>query len=166
MSVIAACLHAAKDLYELRSRYSDASITITAIYSESMIISASLSQVQGLLLRDALQRKPDLRSAFDTALTGCMVVFSCLDDEVRGLIGKAASGSDLDRMDRVRIVWKEDRMKELLQQLRGQQTALLLLIQGLQMYVYARRLFYVRTQACLGSRFRTSNVCSKTTAQC
>lgn len=131
--MIAACLHTAKDLYELRSRYSDASITITAIYSESIIISASLSRVQDLLLRDALQGRPDLRSAFDTALTGCMVVFSCLDDEVRGLVGKAASGSDLDWTDKVKIVWKEDTMKELLQQLRGQQTALLLLIQGLQM---------------------------------
>ncbi|OCK78595.1 hypothetical protein K432DRAFT_406322 [Lepidopterella palustris CBS 459.81] len=133
MSVIGDCLRTAKDLYDLRSRYSNASITITAIYSESMVISASLSQVQSLLLRDALQNKPELHAAFDTALTGCMVVFSCLDEEVRDLATKVEDRNDLNWKDKAKLLWKEDAMRELLVQLRGQQTALTLLIQGLQM---------------------------------
>ncbi|KAF2802570.1 uncharacterized protein BDZ99DRAFT_200839 [Mytilinidion resinicola] len=133
INVLSETIRCAKGLYDLRDKYRDAYVTITSIYSESMVISAALSQVQNLLLHDALGQKPDLEAAFDTALTGCMVVYSCLDEEVQRLAGSGPPGGDLGWRERSRIVWEEDRMKELLLQIRGQQTAMTLLIQGLQM---------------------------------
>ena len=126
------CIQSAKELYDLRERYKDASVLITAIYSESMVIAASLSQVQNLLQHDALLQKPQLLETFDRALTGCRVVYGCLEEEVRDLVEKAER-NDLRFKDRAKFLWKEDTFKELLTQIRGQQSALSLLIQGLQM---------------------------------
>ncbi|KAL6708142.1 hypothetical protein ACN47E_003326 [Coniothyrium glycines] len=126
------CIQSAKELYDLRSRYKDASVLISAIYSESMVIAASLSQVQNLLQHDALQSKPQLLETIDRALTGCRVVYGCLDEEVRDLVAKA-DNDDLRFKDKAKFLWKEDTFKELLTQIRGQQSALSLLIQGLQM---------------------------------
>ncbi|KAF2994619.1 hypothetical protein E8E13_003372 [Curvularia kusanoi] len=132
MAALPQCIQSAKQLYDLRERYKDASILITAIYSESMVIAASLSQVQNLLQHDAIARRPDLIETFDRALTGCRIVYGCLDEEVRDLADKSAR-DDLRFKDRARFLWKEDTFKELLTQIRGQQSALTLLIQGLQM---------------------------------
>lgn len=130
--MIPQCIQSAKELYDLRSRFKDASVLITAIYSESMVIAASLSQLQGLLQQDALKNKPLLHETFDRALTGCRVVYVCLDEEVREL-AKKADNDNLKFKDRTKYLWKEDTFKELLQQIRGQQSALSLLLQGLQM---------------------------------
>jgi hypothetical protein len=97
-----------------------------------MVIAASLSQVQNLLHHDTLQSKPQLLETFDRALTGCRVVYGCLEEEVRDLVAKAEA-DDLRFKDRAKFLWKEDTFKELLTQIRGQQSALSLLIQGLQM---------------------------------
>lgn len=132
MAALPQCIQSAKDLYDLRSRYKDASVLITAIYSESMVIAASLSQVQNLLQHNALQSKPQLLETFDRALTGCRVVYGCLEEEVRDLVAKA-DNNELRFKDKARFLWKEDTFKELLTQIRGQQSALSLLIQGLQM---------------------------------
>ncbi|KAH3906682.1 hypothetical protein HBI56_229370 [Parastagonospora nodorum] len=132
MAALPQAIQSAKELYDLRSRYKDASVLITAIYSESMVIAASLSQVQNLLNHDALQSKPQLLETFDRALTGCRVVYGCLEEEVRDLVVKAEA-DDLKFKDRAKFLWKEDTFKELLTQIRGQQSALSLLIQGLQM---------------------------------
>lgn len=132
MAALPQAIQSAKELYDLRSRYKDASVLITAIYSESMVIAASLSQVQNLLLHDALQSKPQLLETFDCALTGCRVVYGCLEEEVRDLVVKAEADK-LKFKDRAKFLWKEDTFKELLTQIRGQQSALSLLIQGLQM---------------------------------
>ena len=132
MTALPQCIQSAKELYDLRERYKDASVLITAIYSESMVIAASLSQVQNLLQHDSLLQKPQLLETFDRALTGCRVVYGCLEEEVRDLVEKAQR-NDLSFRDRARYLWKEDTFKELLTQIRGQQSALSLLIQGLQM---------------------------------
>ncbi|KAF2659036.1 hypothetical protein K491DRAFT_651951 [Lophiostoma macrostomum CBS 122681] len=132
VTAIPICLETAKQLYDLRAHYKDASVLITAIYSESLVIAASLSQVQSLLERDTLRSKPQLYETFDQALTGCRVVYTCLEEEVGKLADKAAA-DHLGRRDRIKYLLKEDTFKELLLQIRGQQSSLSLLIQGLQM---------------------------------
>ncbi|KAJ4302795.1 hypothetical protein N0V90_001686 [Kalmusia sp. IMI 367209] len=132
IAAIPQCIEAAKQLYDLRERFDQASILITAIYTESMVVAASLSQVQRLLHGTTLQNKPELRETLDRALTGCWVVYQCLDEEVRDLARKV-DVNDLRKRDRARFLLKEANFKELLQQIRGQQSALGLLIQGLQM---------------------------------
>jgi hypothetical protein len=124
MAALPQCIGAAKKLYDLRPRFQDASLLISAIYSESMVVAASLSQVQNLLQHDALLNKPELLDTFDRALTGCRVVYGCLDEEVQEL----ARDSDPDALGP-----KQETFKELLTQIRGQQSALSLLIQGLRM---------------------------------
>ena len=124
MAALPQCIGAAKKLYDLRPRFQDASLLISAIYSDSMVVAASLSQVQNLLQQDALLNKPELLDTFDSALTGCRVVYGCLDDEVQELAQDS---------DRSALGTKQDTFKELLTQIRGQQSALSLLIQGLRM---------------------------------
>lgn len=55
-----------------------------------------------------------------------------MEEEVRDLVVKA-DADELKFKDRAKFLWKEDTFKELLTQIRGQQSALSLLIQGLQM---------------------------------
>lgn len=59
-------------------------------------------------------------------------MYGCLEEEVRDLVAKTEA-NDLKFKDRAKFLWKEDTFKELLTQIRGQQSALSLLIQGLQM---------------------------------
>jgi hypothetical protein len=124
MTALPQCIGAAKKLYDLRLHYKDASVIISAVYSESMVIAASLSQVQNLLHHDALLHKPELLDTFDRSMTGCRVVYGCLEEEVESLV----SNSECDAFK-----IKEETFKELLTQIRGQQSALSLLIQGLRM---------------------------------
>lgn len=134
ITVTGACLSTAKALNGLLGKYKDAQKTIVAICSETSMISASLVQTQSLLIRDAqaltsrLQARHELEATFDTALTGCMVVFSCLDNEVQKLAA-CVNGSETGWATKAKYLWKEDTMKEYLQQLRGQQTAITLLLQ-------------------------------------
>lgn len=116
----------------MRERFDQAASLITAIYTESMVIAASLSQIQSLLQGTTLQSKPELRNTLDRALTGCWVVYQSLDEEVRDLADKG-DVDDLRKRDRAHFLVKEANFKELLQQIQGQQSALGLLIQGMQM---------------------------------
>jgi hypothetical protein len=140
LAITGKCLTTARTLYALREKYKDAQITITAIYSESRVIGASLGHIQSIILEnpDSLQSnlktRPELESIFDHALTGCMLVYSVLDEEVEKLNDNAESA-----WNRASAVWKEDTMKDLLQQIRGQQIAISLLVQVLQMSVLPRR---------------------------
>jgi hypothetical protein len=119
-------------------------LTIVAIHTQATVISASLSQIQTLLLRNTegisslFDARPELYDVLDMALTGCMVVFSCLDEEVRQITGQAKSleaVADLGWQKKLQLLWNEDKMKELLQHLHGQSSAVALLIQVFQMYV-------------------------------
>lgn len=132
IAAIPQCIEATKQLYDMRERFDQAAVTITAIYTESMVIAASLSQIQKLLQSTTLQNNPELCETLDRALTGCWLVYQCVDEEVRVLAQKIAV-EDLRKRDRARFLLKESNFKELLQQIRGQQSALGLLVQGLQM---------------------------------
>jgi hypothetical protein len=111
VSLTAKCMQAAKQLNDLRDKYRSAQIIISAICSESTVISLSLSQLQGLMLQNPqilstrLAARPEIQSTFDTVLTSCMVVFTVLEEEILNLLG----------------------------QIRGQQSTMSLLLQLLQM---------------------------------
>ncbi|KAH7050132.1 hypothetical protein B0J12DRAFT_600185 [Macrophomina phaseolina] len=129
----------AQTLSNLRDRYQNATSTITAICAESSSISAALSQIQGLLLRDVshldshFANRPELRETFDTALTGCEVIYACLEEEIQRLSANARDADAMTWRVKCRFIWREDTMRDLLSQLRGQQMALNLLIQMLQL---------------------------------
>ncbi|KAF2111935.1 hypothetical protein BDV96DRAFT_649303 [Lophiotrema nucula] len=132
LAVLPQCVQTAKMLDTLRTRFDEAPMLITSLYSESLVVAASLSQIQSLLQHGALQNRPELYEPFDRALTGCKIVYSCLEKSVRELAEKAHNGN-LSTRDRLKYLWKEEDFKEILQQIRGQQIGLGLLVQGLQM---------------------------------
>lgn len=122
------------------STYAIASVIITSIYSETSIITTSLARIQTLIDRHPevvcshLTSQPQLLTTFDIALTGCKVIATYLESELRKLSGGTNNGSaDVDRSARAKFVLNEDTLKELLQSIRGQQQALTLLIQAIQM---------------------------------
>lgn len=127
-------IQTARAIYLLISKYKHAEQTISAIHSESYVISAFLGQIQHLLLRnpDVLQRtfksQAALEATFDTALSGCTEVYSILDFEVQKLY---SNGNSIKA--KMKAVWKEDIMKDLLDQVRGRKAALGFLVQGLQL---------------------------------
>lgn len=112
-------------------------MTVVSMCSKSNVILASLTQIQGLLLqRDDLaaiwQSRTELPTVIDNALTGCMVVFSCLDAEIQGIVAGESDSNWMRWRSRVRLMWNEAKLNELLGALRGQQTVINLLIQLLQ----------------------------------
>ena len=134
------CISIVKKLNELRGKFKSAALIVRSLQSEVKVISISLSQLQSILLDDAdaapsqALLEPEVLSAVDISLTGCAATLSCLDDEIRSLATKLVEQEKLGFIDRVEIVWKDDKLKELSQQLRGQHSALGILLHGLQMY--------------------------------
>ncbi|PNP79953.1 hypothetical protein FNYG_06650 [Fusarium nygamai] len=70
-------------------------------------------------LAQAWASKTEIWTAFETALTGCMVVFSCLEAETRSLQSKNPGV-----WARIKFIWNQDRLKELLGALRAQQSSI------------------------------------------
>lgn len=136
---LANCLITIAALRNLTPKYQHAVSTITSIVSETTILAAALAHIQQLLLINApgLQEQGasgiELRRMFDTALTACLITFSCLEEEVRTLAIKSADGADPHWSEKSRIAWKEAVMRELSRQIKDQQTTLGLLVQTLQM---------------------------------
>jgi hypothetical protein len=139
LSLTGRCLSTANTLYAIRGKYSNAHMTISAIYSESTVIAASLGYIQNLLLtnpdvlRSNLNARPELANTLDMALTGCLLVYSVLEEEVQKL--SAGEGFAPSFKKKVQYIWKEETMNDLLGQIRGKQSALTLLTQVLQMFV-------------------------------
>ena len=113
--------------------------TIFAISSEISVVGASLSQLQAILLSkenpsQLLQTRPEIAATFDTSLIGCVVLFTCLDEELRGILKHADGKNNFSRKGKLKAMWKQERFQELLDGVRGQQLAINTLIQLLQMY--------------------------------
>lgn len=111
-----------------------------AISSEMTVISASLSQIEATIsskqdTESLLRSRPAIAATLDTALTGCMVLFSCLDEEIKN-VSKHGRGHDtFSWKGKARVAWKHETFQELLDGIRGQQLAINTLIQLLQMCV-------------------------------
>lgn len=116
---------------------------IAMICSESTVISMGLSELQSKILhRDDLAQawasRTDILNVFEVALTGCMTVFSCLEAETRNL--KQSNPTILAKLPgvlaKLKFIWNQDRLKELLEALRGQQTSITFLLSILEISVY------------------------------
>ncbi|EMC96355.1 hypothetical protein BAUCODRAFT_33682 [Baudoinia panamericana UAMH 10762] len=132
------CLTTGKAIYDLSCKYQDAPRNMVAISAEVAVISASLSQIQALVLskqnpEQLLRSRPEVAATLDTSLTGCMVLFSCLDEEIREVSRHARGLDKLSWLGKVKTVWKQEKFQELLDGIRGQQLAINTLIQLLQM---------------------------------
>ena len=138
VSLIASSAATARALFDLQSKYTNAPTTIVAICSEAAVIGASLSQIQTLLFHKSesagyFESRPELADVLDVSLTGCTVVLSCLDEEIRRMPDTPVQTTGFTLRNKARVVWNQDKLRDLLESLRGQQTAINLLIQLLQM---------------------------------
>ena len=83
------CVQTAKALRDIKDKFQGATLTVSAICTETTIISASLSRIQSSLLgspdeiSDKLRERPDLEATLDNALTGCYLVFDVLQAEIQ-----------------------------------------------------------------------------------
>ena len=145
LSTTKLCLSTTKSLYDLQGKYKDAPFIIVSLCSETSVISASLAQIQSLLLQrhhtpDPVRPQPELPAtlldALDQALIGCTVVLSCLDLEMRQVLEgePGSSPAVVGWRARARLVWNENKLRDLLGALRGQQAAISLVIQLFQVY--------------------------------
>lgn len=128
-----------KRLGELAVKLKDAPKIIQDVSSEARIITISLSLLHNILVSDEhtilaqALLTPDIRSALDVALTGCSVTLSCIKNEIHSLTAKINAEEKLNFADRAKVVLKDNKFNELLQQLRRQHNAIAILQQGLQM---------------------------------
>lgn len=92
----------------------------------------TLSNIQGLVyknetgLSSKLAAQKILREAFDGALTGCRMTLAALSLELVKLIEpkKGTKATEFGFQAKARLVWREDIMKLLLDQTRGQMSSL------------------------------------------
>ncbi|KAF2396239.1 hypothetical protein EJ06DRAFT_524959 [Trichodelitschia bisporula] len=100
--------------------------------TECTVISASLSHVQSLVLKipkDRSAKLQALHSTLETALAGCMVAVTVLEQELEKLV----PADEVNWLARAKLAWQDEKMKELLAQLHGQQSSLTLLTQLLSL---------------------------------
>lgn len=124
----------------VRDSYQNAPTTLTATLTECKIIHIALFKIQELIyqsesdLSSRLKAQAPLREAFDGALTGCRMTLSVLNFELDKLVEpkKDTNSVEIGFQVKARLVWKEDIMKQLLDQTRGQMSSLRHLIEILE----------------------------------
>jgi hypothetical protein len=146
LQVATTCGSAVYTLEQLRHRYHAAPESIAVLYSESTIISASLTHLEELFRRqdntvvNVLRQKPELSRALDRALSSCHAVYLKLDQQLQKVLASTSeNGERLGLRRTTSFLWKKDIFKDYLKQIHGHQNALTLLIQGLQMYESSTR---------------------------
>lgn len=127
-------------IWVVRDSCKNAPTTLIAILAECKITHITLSRIQGLIYKNErdfpsrLTAQAPLREAFDFALTGCRMALAVLNLELDKLAEprKPATSMDIGFKAKARLVRKEDIMKQLLDQVRGQMSSLTCLIEFLE----------------------------------
>jgi hypothetical protein len=114
---------------------------LTLIASECAVVHASLAHLQNSMLgnTEALQSRltPLVTSVFDTALLGCTLTLSVLE-EIHHFIKGTDLSKSLSGKRKMRCALDQDRLKELLTQIRGQRIAMTLLLTTFQRSVLCK----------------------------
>ncbi|CVK84846.1 related to GTPase-activating protein of the rho/rac family (LRG1 protein) [Fusarium mangiferae] len=147
VGLTATCLATCKKLHDLAGEFQDVPAIIAMICSESTIISIGLSELQTKILqRDDLAQawasKTEIWMVFEAALTGCMIVFSCLEAETRSL-----RSENPGLWAKIKFIWNQDRLRELLGALRGQQSSINFLLNLLELETLSNIQKDIRTNA-------------------
>ena len=124
------CTSTANELYNAFQTLCDAPDTIVDLIEGTTILGGSLRQVEKVLKSnpDALLSS-ELTETFDVAVKGCRATLVCLEEEFGKLMGRA------DWKARIQIVWKESKMKALLDRLERKKSTLGILLHCLHLYV-------------------------------
>ena len=114
--------------------YKDSPMSLITISLQTTVISNSLSDLQTFVCSkqdfgQTVNPTPELAHSLDTILTGCTVLLSCLDDEIR----RITAHSSISWIGKLAAIWNHERLRDLLNSLVGQQEALSLLTQLVQL---------------------------------
>jgi hypothetical protein len=135
-TLVFASVKVVRGLCDLQERYKRAGAMIASISSECMVLHIALSQIQKLALTgsffDRLASQPELKDSFELALLSCTQTFSALEEEIHELSPK--SEQEDDHFLRLKYLWNEETMREILLQLRSQQNAISVLLTAIQTY--------------------------------
>ncbi len=122
----------------LVGKYKNAPRTLASIRTECTTVKAGLSYIYFLINRDMelfssqMQAHGPLTETLDVALTGCTVTFSLLDCELQRLYDKSCDRDGFRWKDKLKYIWDEKVAKALLDQMRGLQSAITLVMTALQ----------------------------------
>lgn len=124
----------------VKDSYHNAPTTLISMLTECRVMHIALSKIQGLVHKDEtglsskLAAQEMLREAFDGALTGCRMTLAALSLELDKLAEpkKGTKTTELSFQAKATLVWKENIMKQLLDQTRGQMSSLHCLISLLE----------------------------------
>ncbi|KAF7506534.1 hypothetical protein GJ744_011680 [Endocarpon pusillum] len=112
-----------KVIHDIRGDYKDAEFVLCSIASECTVVHTSLAHLQSMMLADfqTLRSRltPQVTEAFDTALLGCALTLSVLDEELRKLVQGGVIDTNALEPRKLKYLVENDRLKELLQQIRG-----------------------------------------------
>lgn len=101
----------------------------------------ALLQVQDVVMHNAqsaylLRSNSTLMGHFSTVFGTCQLVFSILNQRLKGLVDdKVSQRGEMSTMTKLKYVWNDQEMKDLLRNLESQASAMNLLLSALQMYV-------------------------------
>jgi DNA repair ATPase RecN len=125
---------AAKTCNDIRGRYKGAARTIDSLKHELETLQGALQELANLMMHDAsaLASRWDtnktLSRTFARAMKGFERTIKGLQAELEGLKGEKR---EITSLEKVKVIWNEDGMRQHLDQLRGQASALQLLLQVL-----------------------------------
>ena len=136
--LLTACGTAVTMCSGLITKYKTTPTILASIRAECITVKAVLSYVDGIIKRDVdllssqLKAHSPILEMFDVPLTGCVVIFSLLDIELRKLYDRSKDQETYNWKDKWRYVWNEDKAKTILDHMRGLQSALNLMLIALQ----------------------------------
>ncbi len=126
---------AAKTCNAVRGRHRAASLTLDSIRQELETLQAALQQLANLMMHDAsaLTSQWDTDHSLSGTFARSMKGFARTIKGIQAELDRLKSEKEvLGRLDKAKVVWNEDGMREHLSRLRSQAGALQLLLQVLQ----------------------------------
>jgi hypothetical protein len=137
--LLSTCTKITTILHNVKKKFKSAPLMMTSILSECNFLSVSLAQLRNFdwsaVSTYGEGRQEQMTRATETIILGCTLTLSVIEEYAIEL-QEYVDGSPLSPteqmgiMARVRVLWKEDEMRELLLQLRGYQTGLTDLIRA------------------------------------
>ena len=131
-SLILGCAKITKVAHDVRSKYKRASLTLSSIATECTAVTAALSHLQSTMLSHNAVEAPDLMRTTECVVTGCTLTLSVLDEYLQEVKYSEDSWptnpSTLTTREKITTVWNETEMRELLQQLQGHKSSIMLIL--------------------------------------
>jgi hypothetical protein len=135
--LLSTCTKIVTILHNVGKKFKRAPLMMTSIATECSLIHVALAQLRSfdwaVIATHADGRQEQLTRATESIILGCTLTLSVIEEyaiELQDYVDGAplSPTEQMGIMTRVRVLWKEDEMRELLLQLRGYQTGLTSLI--------------------------------------